>query len=53
MPTTNPNAFLFSALSAEMRKLVYDVCDKQTLGRLSQTCKQINSEINPVVEKVG
>jgi hypothetical protein len=52
LPITSP-ASSFLALPAELRKSIYDVADKQTLGRLAQTSKQVNNEINPVVEKLG
>jgi hypothetical protein len=53
MPTTKADAFLLLNLPVEMRKWVYDACDKQTLGRLAQACKQVNDEINPFVAQVG
>lgn len=43
----------FVAIPGELRKEVYDAADKQTLGRLAQTCKQVNAELNPTIEKVG
>lgn len=49
----NSHVSSFLAIPAELRKSIYDVADKQTLGRLAQTCKQVNADINPVVEKVG
>jgi hypothetical protein len=53
MPTTDPNASFFLKLPLELRRAVYEASNKQALGRLAQTCKQVNAEINPRVDHIG
>jgi hypothetical protein len=49
----NAHVTAFLAMPSERRRAIYNETDKQTLGRLAQTCKQVNDEINPTDEEVG
>jgi hypothetical protein len=53
MPPIKANPSSFLTIPADARKAIYDVSDKKALGRLAQTCKQVNDEIKPGIVKVG
>jgi hypothetical protein len=53
MPTTKTNAPSFLTLPVEMREKIYDHCGKDTLAKLTSTCRQTKEEIDSVVDDQG
>ena len=52
MPTTKTHVPSLWTLPPEVRKGIYEACDKEELRQLAQTCWQVNREIDPVVDEL-
>lgn len=53
MPTSKTNAPSFLTLPVEIRGEIYDHFGKDTLAKMAKTCREINREIDSVVDDQG